>query len=145
MNLTRVVFFVSRRAGAREVAEKSAALLDKAGISLCAPREYSRSVPLPGCVELVDDDACMEGADLALVIGGDGSILRANYFAAPLGVPILGINMGRLGFLSELEPDETELLSKLIDGQYSIETRMMLSVSIRREHRYQRSTQGINK
>ena len=144
MKLTRVVFFVSRRAGAREVAEKSAALLDKAGISLCAPREYSRSVPLPGCVELVDDDACMEGADLALVIGGDGSILRANYFAAPLGVPILGINMGRLGFLSELEPDETGLLAKLIEGQYSIETRMMLSVSIRRAGQCVYQAQALN-
>ena len=144
MNLKRVVFFVSRRQGAQDVAEKSAALLYKAGVSLCAPREYSQSVPLPGCIELVRDEDCMEGADLALVIGGDGSILRANFLAAPLGVPILGINMGRLGFLSELEPGETDLLSKLIEGQYSIETRMMLAVSIRRAGECVFEAQALN-
>ena len=54
--------------------------------------------------------------DLAIIVGGDGTILRAARFYAPLGVPIFGINMGRLGFLAQVKVDELELgLEKLID------------------------------
>lgn len=65
--------------------------------------------------------------DLLITLGGDGSILRAARMAAPAGVPVLGVNMGRLGFLAELKPDEWAAgLPRLLSGDYWIEERMML-------------------
>lgn len=132
MNIQRVVFYVSRRTGAQQIAAACAHLLARRGVQLCAPAEYTDSVRLPDTVALVPDDHAADGADLALVIGGDGTILRATYDAAPRGIPILGVNMGKLGFLSELEPDETALIERVLDGEYSIEPRMMLTANVER-------------
>jgi NAD+ kinase len=63
--------------------------------------------------------------DLAITLGGDGTILRAARLCAPVRVPILGINLGRVGFLSEMHPEEFNARA-LIDGAYWIEERMML-------------------
>jgi NAD+ kinase len=65
--------------------------------------------------------------DLLVTLGGDGSILRAARMSCGHDVPVLGINMGRLGFLAELEPDEwTAALPRLVRAEYWIEERMML-------------------
>ncbi|MGI6744435.1 MAG: NAD(+)/NADH kinase [Eubacteriales bacterium] len=69
-----------------------------------------------------------EPADLLIVIGGDGTVMRAARRAAPLGIPILGINCGHLGYLTELEPDEIPLISRFFEGDYRIENRMMIRV-----------------
>lgn len=69
-----------------------------------------------------------ESVDLAITVGGDGTLLKAARFYAPLETPILGVNMGRLGFLAQSNPDEIEMLvNKIINGQYKIQNRMMLS------------------
>ena len=66
----------------------------------------------------------------AVVIGGDGTVLGAARFYAPLKVPILGINIGRLGFLSQLKPDELgDAIKRLAEGKFKIEDRLMLSAS----------------
>ena len=70
------------------------------------------------------------GADCIIVLGGDGSILDAARKAAPLGKPLLGINMGHLGYMAELEMDELDKLSAVIAGEYEIDERAMISVSI---------------
>jgi len=80
-----------------------------------------------GCEVAVDD---MNAADYVIVIGGDGSILRAARQTAPLGIPLLCINLGRLGYMTELEIDELPLIDELVYGNYTIEERMMLSVEI---------------
>ena len=65
--------------------------------------------------------------DLLVTLGGDGSILRAARIGCERGVPVLGVNMGRLGFLTELEPEEwSSALPRLGRGEYWIEERMML-------------------
>ena len=65
--------------------------------------------------------------DLLIVAGGDGSVLRAGHLCAPLGVPILGVNLGRLGFLIQFDRKEwREYLDKLLSGEAWIENRMML-------------------
>lgn len=71
-----------------------------------------------------------DNADIAIVIGGDGSVIHTAREAALKGVPIIGINLGRLGYLAELEADETDLLEKVLSGEYFIEERMMLSFEI---------------
>lgn len=65
--------------------------------------------------------------DLLIVAGGDGSVLRAGHLCAPLGVPILGVNLGRLGFLIQIDRKEwREYFDKLMQGEAWIENRMML-------------------
>ena len=67
-------------------------------------------------------------ASLVVAIGGDGTLLRCARFFAPYNVPILGINIGRLGFLAQVNANEIDsCIEKLISGKYKIETRMMLS------------------
>jgi len=69
----------------------------------------------------------IEGHDLVIVIGGDGTLLRAGHLCAPLDVPLLGVQAGRLGFLTELTTLDIESnLSRLISADYRIENRMML-------------------
>ena len=69
----------------------------------------------------------IEGHDLVIVIGGDGTLLRAGHLCAPLDVPLLGVQAGRLGFLTELTTHDIESnLSRLISADYRLENRMML-------------------
>lgn len=73
----------------------------------------------------------VEDADLAIVLGGDGTILRTARHYAVMGIPLLGINMGRIGFLSKLELSEVdEYLEPLINGQYSLSERLMLDCQV---------------
>lgn len=69
-----------------------------------------------------------DGTDLVVVIGGDGTILDAGHRTADRGIPILSVNMGRVGYMAELEPDEIELIRKVVVGEYRIEKRSMLKV-----------------
>lgn len=72
------------------------------------------------------------GADVVMAIGGDGAMLRAARVCAEYGVPVLGINMGWLGFLTEIEkPEDCEAgLDQLLAGDYWIEKRMMLQAAV---------------
>lgn len=71
--------------------------------------------------------------DAVVVLGGDGSLLDAARRAALLDKPILGINMGHLGYMTELEMSELSLLKKLFDGEYEIDRRAMLSIKVCRQ------------
>ena len=65
--------------------------------------------------------------DLLIALGGDGTMLRAGRLAGPLGIPILGINLGHLGFLMEIHQNQwPDFLPRLFDGEYWLEKRMML-------------------
>ena len=70
---------------------------------------------------------------MLICFGGDGTILHAAKDADAYGVPILGVNMGSVGFMAELEYSELSQLIKLADGKYYTEDRMMLDVSVSRE------------
>ena len=77
--------------------------------------------------------------DVALVLGGDGTILSVARLCSPLRVPILGINFGRVGFLTELEPDEVEeKLPLYLDGDYWVDERSMLQAETGRDGAIQR-------
>lgn len=78
-----------------------------------------------------DTPADLEGADLVLTLGGDGTFLAGARLAAPQGIPILGVNLGRLGFLTELEADDLEDgLRRFLGGDFRIEERTMLQVTL---------------
>ncbi len=69
-------------------------------------------------------------ADIIIVLGGDGTILETARRAAQRGTPVLGINLGRLGYMAELEMGELELLGRLFTGDYRLESRAMLRVEL---------------
>lgn len=72
--------------------------------------------------------------DLLVVLGGDGSILRAASLSAKQNVPIFGVNLGRVGFLSEAEPSEWKTkLNKVLDNKFRIEKRLMLDATLWRD------------
>lgn len=75
-------------------------------------------------------DAVYAEADILIVLGGDGSILEAARRAAQRGTPILGINLGRLGYMAELEIGELDELDRLFTGDYHIDARSMLRVEL---------------
>ena len=68
-----------------------------------------------------------DDADLIIVIGGDGSVIDASVLAVEYDVPILGINLGNLGYLAEVEPESISILGKLFSGEYTIEEKMLLT------------------
>jgi len=83
--------------------------------------------------------------DLIIVLGGDGSMLRAGSLAARHGVPILGINLGRLGFLGEVAPEDWPAsLERVLAGDYWLETRMMLHVAHERGGQALGSYEALN-
>ena len=76
-------------------------------------------------------DELYKSAELVIVLGGDGFVLDAARRAAPNGIPILGINMGRVGYMTELEIDELDKLDMVFEGKYRLDERAMLRVEIR--------------
>ena len=79
---------------------------------------------------LADSDTVYKDSELIVALGGDGTILRAAEKALKYDVPVLGINLGRLGYMAELETSELGLINNIFKGEYSIEKRMTLSVGI---------------
>jgi len=97
------------------------------------------------------DDPCLKTAveggtlDLLIVLGGDGTMLRAGHLAAPHGLPILGINLGKFGFLMQLSREEwKDALPRLVIGDYGVEERMMLKAEQYRGDELLSSHQVIN-
>ena len=77
----------------------------------------------------------LDGADLLICFGGDGTILHSAREATAKNIPVLGVNLGSIGFMAELEHNELSLLSRLAGGRFGVERRMMLDVTVRREGR----------
>jgi NAD+ kinase len=117
-----VCIMINRRRDADcQQAARLAAILAAHGLNvLCMPEDAER-LALPHFIPNVHQ------ADVALVLGGDGTLLHAARFFAPLGIPLLGVNIGTLGFMSEIAPDDFEqALERLVCGDYRIEKRAML-------------------
>ncbi len=86
----------------------------------------------------------LRSADLLITFGGDGTILHLAKLAALHKTPVLGVNMGGLGFVAELEAGELDALRKLKDWEFETEQRMMLDVSVLREGKQIYSNLGLN-
>lgn len=79
------------------------------------------------------DEMVVFNSDVTITVGGDGTIIHNAKFAAKYKKPLIGVNMGRLGFVAGLEYDEIDELVKLLSGDYKIRKRMLLSVELERE------------
>lgn len=78
-------------------------------------------------IPVMDSDRFCKAIDLAIVIGGDGTLLKAGRLLSDKNIPVIGINLGRLGFLVDISPDEiAEQLTLMLDGAYTLEERSLL-------------------
>ena len=110
-------------------------ILKSAGIQpkLCLPFEVERSYELPKDLRFSRLDRELPNAELLICFGGDGTILHIAKAATRKGVPLLGVNIGTMGFMAELESTELEKLALLATGEYTFDSRMMLDVTVQRD------------
>jgi NAD+ kinase len=116
----------------RESALRSARLvterLTAAGIAV---RTLEGELSCPGAVEVTPPRAA-EGAELVIVLGGDGTLLRAAELSRPARVPLIGVNLGHVGFLAEAEPDGlADMVNRVVMRDYVVEERMTIDVAVR--------------
>ena len=110
-------------------------ILQEAGMEprLCLPFEVDKSFALPRDLRFYSLDRELHNADLVICFGGDGTILHMAKAATRAGLPLLGINIGTMGFMAELEPTELEQLKRLASDDYTLDERMMLDVTVTRD------------
>ena len=116
-------------------ANQAEQILRDAGIEtrICLAFDVDKSFELPEDVALHDLSKELRDADLLICFGGDGTILHASKAATYAKVPILGVNIGTMGFMAELESSELSELARLARDDYSVEERMMLRVRVEHE------------
>lgn len=93
---------------------------------------------------LSDFNSAASEADMIISFGGDGSLLHTANQVSHLGVPVLGINIGRIGYMAELESNELDYLKNVLDGNFKIEERMMIDISVRRNNKVIYRKTGLN-
>jgi NAD+ kinase len=120
---------------APRLAQEAAAMLQALGVTVWSASAYDEAQVLQGGRE----------SDLIVSFGGDGTIVRVARTIAGLDVPLLGVNLGRVGFLAELQPQEVpDKLEALVNGRYWLEKRMMLHADLQRDERVVQSFEAIN-
>jgi NAD+ kinase len=105
--------------------------LTSAGVAVRVTEEEAPALACSGADVLPAGPGAAEGAELVIVLGGDGSLLRAAELARPAGTPLIGVNLGHVGFLAEAEPDGlTETVDRLVACEYRVEERMTLEAVV---------------
>lgn len=114
------------------VAEQAQSILEAEGVTvrMCLPFEVDKSYPLPSGIHFYDLKKEIRDAQMLICFGGDGTILHASKFATANHIPVLGVNIGTMGFIAELESSELELLKRIPAGDYTLEPRSMLDVKV---------------
>lgn len=112
-------------------------ILEESGVEVkvCLAFDVDPSFALPDTVELSDLQTELRSADALICFGGDGTILHSSKLAMRRGIPILGVNIGTVGFMAELESGEMRLLAKLATDDYQIDERMTIYVRLIHEGR----------
>ena len=123
MEIQRVgILWNPEKAGGLAIAKRLTEALERRGVSVRLDKALAAHL---GRASARDFSGC----DLLAVLGGDGTLLSAMDIAIPLDLPMLGINLGRLGFLSEVEPENLERdLDRLLMGEGTLEERMLLQI-----------------
>lgn len=118
-----------------QTVRRAAAILRESGleVKLCLPFEVDRSYELPKDLRFSKLERELSRADAIICFGGDGTILHMSKTATRAGLPILGVNIGTMGFIAELENTELDQLKRLATGEFTIDKRMMLDVTVQRD------------
>jgi NAD+ kinase len=129
----RVMLLVAHtgRPEALRVARVLVARLTAAGIAVRVLEPEAEELNCSPSAIVPVSAAAAEGAEMVLVVGGDGTLLRAAELARPAGVPLLGVNLGHIGFLAEAEPEDlAATVDSVLARRYSVEERMTIEVSV---------------
>ena len=102
-------------------------------VKICLPFEVDRTYDLPKDLRFSRLDRELPGALMVICFGGDGTILHMAKAATRQNVPILGVNIGTMGFMAELESTELSQLARIANGDYTVDERMMLDVTVHRD------------
>ncbi len=131
-----------------KAAQAAQQILRSAGVetAMCLPFTLERGsrMDLPKGLKLSPIQEELAQAEMLICFGGDGTILHAAKDAAANSIPILGVNMGSVGFMAELEQGELSLLAKLPERKYEIESRMMLDVQVVHDGRTIHADRALN-
>ena len=113
----------------------AAKVLKDAGMEprICLPFEVDRNYELPKDLRFHKLDRELQTAELVICFGGDGTILHMAKAATRKNIPILGVNIGTMGFMAELESTELDQLARLANDDYTLDKRMMLDVVVQRD------------
>ncbi|MDQ1712216.1 MAG: kinase [Frankiaceae bacterium] len=129
---------------ARATAESLAAALHDAGIGVrLLPNEAADLAVADAAV--VEGPGAAEGAELVIVLGGDGTLLRAAELARPARVPLLGVNLGHVGFLAEIEPEGLDHTVRHVKAKtYAVEERLTIDVTVSHDGSLQHTDWALN-
>jgi NAD+ kinase len=128
-----------------KIARVAAERLRAAGVTVCVLDSEADALQCPDTTVLPVSRQAAEGTEMVLVIGGDGTLLRAAELARPAGTPLLGVNLGHVGFLAETEPDVlSDAVDRLLAGHYIVEARMTIDVSVRQDGSVAATTWALN-
>ncbi|HZE65119.1 MAG TPA: NAD kinase [Sporichthyaceae bacterium] len=131
MRTVMVVAHVGRP-DAVEAARSLVSRLIAEGLTVRAPKIEAEQIALPEVVAVQPEPEAAAGCELTVVIGGDGTLLRAAELAREPGIPLLGVNLGHVGFLAEAERDElSEVADRVVDRDYVVEERMTIDALAR--------------
>jgi NAD+ kinase len=129
----RCVLFVGHtgRQEALDAVLAAAKRLADAGVGVRVLADQAPELALPGAHAVPSGPHAADDCELIMVFGGDGTLLRAAELARPTGTPILGVNLGHVGFLAESEPDQIEATAdRVVARDYTVEERMTIDVSV---------------
>lgn len=123
------------RDGQFKTVREAMAILNGAGVEtrVCLPFEVDKSFSLPRDIRFSRMDKELPTASMVICFGGDGTILHTSKAATRHGIPVLGVNIGTMGFMAELESSELSELKRVATGDYTIDSRMMLDVTVHRD------------
>jgi len=118
-----------------QTARDAMQVLKNAGmqVKLCLPFDVDHACELPRDLHFSRLDREMQTADIVVCFGGDGTILHMAKSATRRGIPLLGVNIGTMGFLAELESTELDRLALLGTDDFTVESRRMLDVTVQRD------------
>lgn len=118
-----------------QTVREAVAVLREAGVEakICLPFEVDRTYDLPKDIHFSRLDRELPTASMVICFGGDGTILHMAKAATRHNIPILGVNIGTMGFMAELESTELQQLKRIATGDYTIDNRMMLDVTVFRD------------
>ena len=147
MNSKRTVLVVAHVG--RPAALRSARLvvdrLTSAGVAVRILEPEAADLRCAGADVVPATADAAQDAEMVIVLGGDGTLLRAAEMARPAGAPLLGVNLGHIGFLAEAEPDDLAgAVDQVVEHRYTVEERMTIEVAVRQDGTVTASTWALN-
>ena len=147
MNAKRTVLVVAHtgRTAARSSARLVVEMLTAAGVNVRVLASEAADLRCAGADVVPATPEAAEDAEMVIVLGGDGTLLRATEMARPAGTPLLGVNLGHVGFLAEAESDDLpDAVERVLSRRYAVERRMTIDVTVRQNGTLTAKTWALN-